>query len=903
MNKFLTLLMALVLLVPAMSAETFELNSDATASSPSGGNSGYGANIMPLWPANGSNASQILLLNEDLAALAPQITATTKTSAKITSLTFKYNANSSFMGSCDGQLNFTVYADNVDATEFEKVNGQYQYMAFTKANKANGIFDASYDDEVWQSAFNYGFTEEDVFLTVSFDEPIVYTGQSLLLTFFAESTISSDGTYEWMAEGYSKSTSRVSALSAVGVSETEGLSGTAGGNNNLLPYISFTFDKVEEPMGPQATEEPAEPTVVGEFTTNTASLPTQYIPFNTGYENTICQALYTSSMLTAFYNASEGMHAKITDITAYVIPQIGAYISGSELKADVYVFNTDEEAFPKDANGKEIWFDYAEGLHGTATVTPESDVWSDFTFGYDGETLLPVKVHFDTPIEYLGRSLVITWESNSSLEDLVGSSDLLDMGYSSAFNPGDGITHSAVVAGGSDISATGELTNDSKWLPALTIDWIKVTESVSGTPVLFSTPVLAFEELTGADGKSYNAVSASFTLTEGFGPYVIKAGTTTIGTTESNEVTLHALPVNLDKNNNVTKDVMLSVEPQGDGGIGTNCIIAAADIQALFPTATATVTEIDPIATGSYEPQYARTIELKGAAQGKITFDKPVKAANVSLTGSGVTLLHEDASGYVDGHGVLFPENASTYDAARNLVLNSGIFAFVRNNAIITLDVEHYRPVLKESASFSLTPTVELPVAYTTSGSLEVPAKFSTTTYTTKANQFKVNFDFTANAPQINIEYPGVEKIYVHEDLTTHLSVLKGGESTTLQFALVNSASSVEKAPSVQAQNDNEEAPADLDWQTAEDGILVLPLNENAGKDVFVRLLDSKNQVKETKSWSISQSGDLSGIESVEIDGVAAVEYFNLQGVRVENPQGGLFIRRQGNKAAKVYVK
>lgn len=902
MNKLLTLFMALALLVPTMSAETFELNSNATASSPSGGLSGYGANIMPLWPANGSNASQILLLNEDLAALAPQITATTKTSAKITSLTFKYNANSSFMGSCDGQLNFTVYADNVDATEFEKVNGQYQYMAFTKANKANGIFDASYDDEVWQSAFNYGFTEEDVFLTVSFDEPIVYTGQSLLLTFFAESTISSDGTYEWMAEGYSKSTSRVSALSAVGVSETEGLSGTAGGNNNLLPYISFTFDKVEEPMGPQATEEPAEPTVVGEGNLDEGLSSGSNLPFNLEVKNSIVQSLYTKAELSAFYNASEGMHAKITDITAYACPQIETMVGSGDLTVDVYVFNTDATSFPV-VNNSTSWFEYetAESVvHGKATFNSESgDGWEEI-FYFWGETL-PVKITLDTPLEYTGNSLVITWVSNSTFEDPFGSD--LNKGNSFIFNPGDGLTHSGVIAKDSPVSATGQLQGETSNLPALTIDWIKVTESVSGTPVLFSTPVLAFEELTGADGKSYNAVSASFTLTEGFGPYVIKAGTTTIGTTESNEVTLHALPVNLDKNNNVTKDVMLSVEPQGDGGIGTNCIIAAADIQALFPTATATVTEIDPIATGSYEPQYARTIELKGAAQGKITFDKPVKAANVSLTGSGVTLLHEDASGYVDGHGVLFPENASTYDAARNLVLNSGIFAFVRNNAIITLDVEHYRPVLKESASFSLTPTVELPVAYTTSGSLEVPAKFSTTTYTTKANQFKVNFDFTANAPQINIEYPGVEKIYVHEDLTTHLSVLKGGESTTLQFALVNSASSVEKAPSVQAQNDNEEAPADLDWQTAEDGILVLPLNENAGKDVFVRLLDSKNQVKETKSWSISQSGDLSGIESVEIDGVAAVEYFNLQGVRVENPQGGLFIRRQGNKAAKVYVK
>ncbi len=35
----------------------------------------------------------------------------------------------------------------------------------------------------------------------------------------------------------------------------------------------------------------------------------------------------------------------------------------------------------------------------------------------------------------------------------------------------------------------------------------------------------------------------------------------------------------------------------------------------------------------------------------------------------------------------------------------------------------------------------------------------------------------------------------------------------------------------------------------------------------------------------------------------APVEYFNLQGVRVANPENGLYIRRQGNKATKVYVK
>lgn len=45
------------------------------------------------------------------------------------------------------------------------------------------------------------------------------------------------------------------------------------------------------------------------------------------------------------------------------------------------------------------------------------------------------------------------------------------------------------------------------------------------------------------------------------------------------------------------------------------------------------------------------------------------------------------------------------------------------------------------------------------------------------------------------------------------------------------------------------------------------------------------------------------GIEGVEADENAPVEYYNLQGVRVANPENGIFIRRQGAKVEKVYVK
>lgn len=40
-----------------------------------------------------------------------------------------------------------------------------------------------------------------------------------------------------------------------------------------------------------------------------------------------------------------------------------------------------------------------------------------------------------------------------------------------------------------------------------------------------------------------------------------------------------------------------------------------------------------------------------------------------------------------------------------------------------------------------------------------------------------------------------------------------------------------------------------------------------------------------------------------EFDENALVEYFNLQGIRVDNPENGLYIRRQGNKVEKILVK
>lgn len=48
----------------------------------------------------------------------------------------------------------------------------------------------------------------------------------------------------------------------------------------------------------------------------------------------------------------------------------------------------------------------------------------------------------------------------------------------------------------------------------------------------------------------------------------------------------------------------------------------------------------------------------------------------------------------------------------------------------------------------------------------------------------------------------------------------------------------------------------------------------------------------------------MTGVENIEVENVnAPVEYYNFQGVRVANPENGMFIRVQGGKATKVILK
>ena len=65
---------------------------------------------------------------------------------------------------------------------------------------------------------------------------------------------------------------------------------------------------------------------------------------------------------------------------------------------------------------------------------------------------------------------------------------------------------------------------------------------------------------------------------------------------------------------------------------------------------------------------------------------------------------------------------------------------------------------------------------------------------------------------------------------------------------------------------------------------------------VFLNYYNEKGEL-------VYSSGRKASVESIVTDLNAPTQYYNLQGVKVDKPQGGVFIKVQGDKATKVYIK
>lgn len=77
--------------------------------------------------------------------------------------------------------------------------------------------------------------------------------------------------------------------------------------------------------------------------------------------------------------------------------------------------------------------------------------------------------------------------------------------------------------------------------------------------------------------------------------------------------------------------------------------------------------------------------------------------------------------------------------------------------------------------------------------------------------------------------------------------------------------------------------------------ITVNPNDTEAYREKTIRLASSGSYV----DFLVKQDKNTSGIDNVAT-GEAPVEYYNLQGIRITDPQNGVFIKRQGNKVEKI---
>ena len=134
--------------------------------------------------------------------------------------------------------------------------------------------------------------------------------------------------------------------------------------------------------------------------------------------------------------------------------------------------------------------------------------------------------------------------------------------------------------------------------------------------------------------------------------------------------------------------------------------------------------------------------------------------------------------------------------------------------------------------------------------------------------------------------------------------VPRGGAATDVTTALVNNVITIKNVVLT------EDSPAGKENFTASSDGVELSFRNNytlesvaAGTydiTVVVTIYKGEPSLYVTK-YELSSS---TGIADINADDNAAVEYFNLQGVRIAQPEAGqIVIRRQGNKVSKVLVK
>ncbi len=188
---------------------------------------------------------------------------------------------------------------------------------------------------------------------------------------------------------------------------------------------------------------------------------------------------------------------------------------------------------------------------------------------------------------------------------------------------------------------------------------------------------------------------------------------------------------------------------------------------------------------------------------------------------------------------------------------------------------------------------------------------------------YKFDFGNAETANLAGISAPGssdgvviVDKTFVSEPISIHFAQPSGTNSKwwhSMNIRLYNGAKMTVSVPDgykltsiVFTQESGE-----TDWHmTADKGTLTgkewtsASAARATGDEITSVVFTADGGQARFKTVTVNYEQTSTGVGSIAVDDEnAPVEYYNMQGIRVENPAAGLYIRRQGNTASKVFIR
>lgn len=618
---------------------------------------------------------------------------------------------------------------------------------------------------------------------------------------------------------------------------------------------------------------------------------TGYLPVYLEDPECSSQTLLPTDLLSAIAPSTTAQGITVSKISAISFKfTVGAcYSFDGEASIKVWVQNSDAEQY-QEVSGKKQWFEINDdAVTGTLSYSDLSDLWE-----YEGSAY-ELTIDLDEPFVYNGGSIILTFQSESSIEDTAFGGGWFAEYYS--INPYRNTDKSRVLSGwtsSTNISGTIPTTDSS--IPALNFTYTTETKALEGEVATIENVEYGVTETAANDA---NVLFMTFDIN---GPadcqsYEIKIDGKSVGTTTDKSVKISYLT-------NDPADRVVALVPSKDGVTGGTFTIPGGAFDDLFKDFTL-----------STEATRAYTSFKVWEPNSKETYAAAVVKYNVEA--GGATIIKMKGSGN-DG---TVSGTATPSDWADDIfTLNGNYDDFAANNGCryFQSNGNWQKCYFVENEITGLSRqglTVNLSISYPVAvadPTLTDTEDYTTTTFDKAAKSYtayidpaedgvlvaELDYGNTLHMVEETGDYKGHFTFYApngHHIWTTFLAGASAAPAKAIARAAADEPDyTTNGLTTLGYQNQGQAYVHDANATAA--GTLHVATAPAIGED------GAPTNVAQYEYYGFEGDGQMSGVSDVAVDSDSAVEYFNLQGIRVANPKGGVYIRRQGSKIEKVNI-